>query len=81
MIQLIMLLLLMVHWVGCIWYLLIDPNIAGNSTLWVPMFELDETKSTDFCESSTMNQYLVTFYYAIILLIGRANEMGPVTFA
>lgn len=27
-----------------------------------------------------MYQYLVTFYYAVISLIGRANEMAPVSF-
>ena len=76
MFQLIILLLLAVHWVACIWYLLVTKGV-DDGEVWKPVFD-DDLDSSDFYKTSTLYQYLVTFYYSVLILIGRANEMGPV---
>eukprot|EP00347_Sterkiella_histriomuscorum_P006771 403351490 len=77
MFQLILFLLLVVHWTGCIWYLLVMQNETEQHR-WKPVFDSDENKD-DFYNEVSLYQYLVTFYYAVLILIGRANEMAPIS--
>ena len=69
--QLLFFLLLLVHWIGCIWYMLVYEQDS-----WVPPKDLD-SGITDFYEIGKFKQYTVVFYYAILLIVG--NESGPTT--
>ncbi len=68
-IQLLFFLLLLVHWIGCLWYMLVD-----NRDSWLPPKDLDAGFTT-FYDISRMEQYSVVFYYAILLIVG--NEAAP----
>lgn len=63
-------LLLIVHWVGCIWYLIID----GSS--WMPPYDANYG-FTDFHELNMWRKYAIVFYYAILLLLG--GDILPVS--
>lgn len=69
--QLLFFLLLLVHWIGCIWYMLVSDKDS-----WVPPKDLDSGE-TNFYEISNIRQYTVVFYYAILLIVG--NESAPKT--
>lgn len=69
--QLLFFLLLLVHWIGCIWYMLVS---AEDS--WVPPKDLD-SGITNFYRINSFRQYTVVFYYAILLIVG--NESAPKT--
>jgi hypothetical protein len=71
-------LLLLVHWIGCIWFLLV-----GKEGDWVPPKDLDMdpridgllwTKS-DFYDYDITKKYVTVFYYAILTMMG--NEIAP----
>ena len=75
--QLLAGLCMIVHWIGCFWYLMISD---GD---WVPPKELDYplqdptnlySKSTFFEQSITF-RYITVFYYAVLTMMG--NEIGP----
>jgi hypothetical protein len=77
-VQLLSFLVLLVHWIGCIWYMLISDE--GS---WVPPKDLDRdervpdviwTKS-DFYEWGTGKRYILCFYYAVLTMMG--NELAP----
>ena len=77
-IQLLCFLVLLVHWIGCIWYILIRDEGA-----WVPPKDLDRdprdplnfwTKS-EFYEWDIMQKYILCFYYAVLTMMG--NELAP----
>jgi hypothetical protein len=65
-------LILLVHWLGCIWYLLINTD----NKRWLPPKDLDAQK-TNFFEIGQLEQYTVATYQAILLIMG--NEAGPIT--
>jgi len=67
--QLLFFLLLLVHWIGCIWYILVRSKDS-----WLPPKDLD-SGDTNFYEISNLRQYTVVFYYAILLIVG--NESAP----
>lgn len=67
--QLLFFLLLLVHWIGCIWYMLVSSEDS-----WLPPKDLDAGE-TDFYRLSSLRQYTVVFYYAILLIVG--NESAP----
>jgi hypothetical protein len=69
--QLIFFLLLLVHWVGCLWYMLVSDRDS-----WLPPKDLDAGETT-FYDANTFGKYIVVFYYAILLLVG--NEAAPTT--
>ena len=69
--QLLAFLILLVHWVACLWYL-----IVKEIDSWVPPKDLDSGE-TDFYDLSMWAKYSVVFYYAILLLVG--NESAPRT--
>jgi hypothetical protein len=71
-VQLLSFLLLLVHWVGCMWFIMI------RSGGWVPPKDLDAGE-TDFYNGDYGLKYSTVFYYAILLLVG--NEGAPVTTA
>lgn len=68
MVYLLFFLLLLVHWIACVWYILIE-----DST-WMPPMDANYGE-TLFYESSMGEQYPVVFYYAILLLVG--SEILP----
>ena len=68
--QLLFFLLLTVHWVACIWYLLIS-----GSTTWIPPRDLN-WQVTNFYNLSVMSKYSIVFYYAILTMVG--NDIAPV---
>lgn len=63
--------LLLVHWTGCIWYMLVSSRDS-----WLPPKDLDSGQ-TNFYDISKIRQYTVVFYYAILLIVG--NESAPQT--
>jgi hypothetical protein len=69
--QLLFFLLLLVHWIGCIWYMLVSDKDS-----WLPPKDLDAGE-TNFYDIGSMRQYTVVFYYAILLIVG--NESAPRT--
>ena len=68
-VQLLFFLLLIVHWIGCIWYILVRDEDS-----WMPPKDLDAQK-TDFYSDSLMKKYATVFYYAILTMVG--NELAP----
>jgi hypothetical protein len=69
--QLLFFLLFLVHWTGCIWYILVS---APGS--WIPPKDLDSGK-TNFYDVSILEQYIVVIYYGILLIVG--NESAPIS--
>lgn len=74
----IMFLILLLHFVACFWYLLAVYSIQAGDGTWTPPFDLATGTVTNFYGDRASYQYLVTFYYSVLLLIGKANEMAPV---
>jgi len=68
-IQLLFFLLLIVHWIGCLWFILVREEDS-----WMPPKDLDY-KQTDFYNDSMIKQYSTVFYYAILTMVG--NEIAP----
>lgn len=68
--QLLFGLLLLVHWLGCIWHLLINTEEQD----WLPPKDFD-AQVTNFFQVDFFEQYAVVFYQAILLIVG--NEGGP----
>lgn len=68
-VQLLFFLLLIVHWIGCIWYILVRDE---NS--WMPPKDLD-FQQTDFYTDTMLKKYAIVFYYAILTMVG--NEIAP----
>ena len=69
--QLIAGLLLVVHWLGCGLYILVrEPDT------WTPPKDLDKGY-TDFYTSAIQDQYMVVYYYALLLLMG--NDSAPIS--
>jgi len=70
-------LVMIVHWIGCVWYLMIKD---GD---WVPPKELDYPlqepgnlySKSNFYEESITFQYATVFYYAVLTMMG--NEIAP----
>ena len=66
---------MLVHWIGCVWYLLVRNKNDG----WIPPKDLDKngegTEKTDFYEADITTRYFVVFYYAILTMVG--NELAP----
>lgn len=68
MVYLLFFLLLLVHWIACVWYILVD------GSTWMPPMDANYGE-TDFYDSSMSEQYSIVFYYAILLLVG--SEILP----
>jgi hypothetical protein len=62
-------LLLSIHWIGCLWYLI----VKGIGS-WMPPKD-QNAGVTDFYIVSAGYQYLVVAYYAMLLIIG--NDVSP----
>eukprot|EP00347_Sterkiella_histriomuscorum_P009696 403340228 len=76
-IQLLLGLLLLVHWIACIWYLIIR-NISD----WIPPKDLalsnpgdDISSFTGFYMLDLMSRYFVVYYYAVLTMAG--NDILP----
>ena len=61
--QLLFMLLLIVHWIACIWYLI----ISGMD--WIPPNDANYGFS-HFYEKGMWDQYAIVYYYSILLLFG-----------
>jgi hypothetical protein len=80
MFQLLLFLVMMVHWISCLWYLLIRER--GS---WVPPRDLDYIARQnndlwtrqDFYDLPIRFKYATVFYYSILTMIG--NENAPRT--
>lgn len=70
--QLLLGLLMLVHWLSCIWYIFVNDDEQS----WIPTKDLDAYR-TNFYELSALNKYSIVFYYSILLIVG--NECAPVT--
>ena len=71
--QLLFFLLLLVHWIACLWFMLVQ-----NRDSWMPPKD-QNNGYTDFYDISNLDQYTVVFYYAILLIVG--NESAPISAA
>lgn len=71
--QLLMGLIVLVHWLSCIWYIL----VSNEEENWIPTKDLDAYE-TNFYSLTTLNKYSIVFYYSILLIVG--NDCAPVTF-
>ena len=63
---------MLVHWLSCIWYMLIEQDQN-----WIPTKDLDFYES-NFFTLSIWDQYGIIFHYMILLVVG--NECAPITF-
>ena len=63
--------MLIVHWIGCIWYLLV-----GKRDSWLPPKDLDAGKTT-FYDLNISGKYYLMFYYGLLLIFG--NDSAPTT--
>ena len=77
-VQMIGLVVLILHWVACVWNLIVVGEYDTRSVIWVPPMDLN-AGVTDFFEDKTtkMQSYVISFYYAILMVTG--NEMAPRT--
>lgn len=73
-VQLVFGLLLLVHWLTCIWEVLIR-NKEHN---WIPTKDIDFFR-TEFYNLSTLDKYNTIFYYQMLLIQG--NDCCPVGFS
>ena len=71
--QLLFFLLLLVHWIACLWFMLVSSRDS-----WMPPKDQNNME-TDFYDIPSINQYTVVFYYAILLIVG--NESAPISAA
>lgn len=67
--QMLGLLILIMHWVGCIHF-----KFVQDRDSWMPPKDSNDQKTT-FYDLPEGEQYQVMFYYAFLLIVG--NEMGP----
>lgn len=67
--------LVIVHWVTCVWYILINTD-ESIELGWIPTKDLDMYK-TNFYILDDLYQYCYVFHYSILLILG--NEIAPVT--
>jgi hypothetical protein len=51
--------LLIIHWLGCVWFLLVQT--PGS---WIPCYDANSGE-TDFYELSDGRKYLVMVYYSV----------------
>jgi hypothetical protein len=63
---------MLVHWLSCIWYILIETDEN-----WIPTKDLDFYE-TNFFTLGIWDQYGIIFHYMILLVVG--NECAPVSF-
>jgi hypothetical protein len=78
MFQLLLFLLMLVHWVACVWFMVVKE--PGS---WVPPKDLDYVTRlnnelwtrTDFYELEIAERYVIVFYYSILSIVG--NEISP----
>lgn len=83
MFQLLLFLLLLIHWIACGWYIIISGEEGDNK--WVPPKDLDKVPrqegkldtKTDFYEKEIIERYITVFYYSILTMVG--NEIAPRT--
>ena len=69
MLQLLLGLLLLVHWTACAWCLLI------KESKWMPPRDLDSENREVFYSLNDTEKYATTFYYAILNMLG--NDIVP----
>jgi len=67
--QLILFLVLLVHWSGCLWYL-----IVKERDTWMPPKD-EEQRVTIFYDTYSGEKYLIVCYYSLLLLVG--NDIYP----
>lgn len=69
-------LMLIVHWYACIWYLIVNTQYQQDGVVWIPPMDLNNGETYFFDPiRTTGQQYIITIYYAILMVLG--NEMGP----
>lgn len=84
MMQLLLFLVLLFHWIACGWYIIISDTTDSENT-WVPPKDLDYkarvpgklATKTKFYEEDIYNRYIIVFYYSILTMVG--NEIAPRT--
>lgn len=69
-IQLLFMLIMILHWIACLWYYVIN-----LSNVWIPPKDQFDGNTVLYTEKDWGNQYLDVFYYALVALVG--NEMFP----
>ena len=67
--QLVFFVLLINHWINCLWYVVTEEDKS-----WFPPKDLD-LRETDAYSAEPFTQYILFYYYAILLLVG--NEILP----
>lgn len=76
MIQLFFMLLLLLHWIACVWYIL-----AVREKTWIPSKDLDWSETIVFTAAAKntdmgiYQSYVILFYYACLALLG--NDYVP----
>jgi hypothetical protein len=70
------LIIMLFHWVGCLFYKVIyfQKNYYPKELNWIPPVDLSKPNSP-FYDTSEGQQYMVIFFYAILML--TANDIYP----
>jgi len=76
-IQLMFMLLLILHWISCFWYITVGGTSSSSKQLWIPAKDLDLERTLLFNTTNYTEEYGLLFYYAVLTLVG--NEMMPTT--
>ena len=70
-VQLIFMLILILHWTACVWYVIIT---SKNPPTWMPPKDLD-FRETILYDNDIFQSYLILFYYGVLILV--TNELLP----
>lgn len=70
-VQLLFILILVIHWIACLWLIVVEQNYS-----WNPPKDVDWSE-TEIYTASTMERYNIFFYYSVLTLV--SNELMPTT--
>lgn len=71
-VQLLFMLILLIHWIACIWYGIITFN---DGKKWTPPKDLDWNGTIIYDQEQRWGTYSIFFYYSILTLV--TNELMP----
>ena len=70
-VQLLFILILIIHWIACLWLIVVD-----QSHSWFPTKDLDWSESEIYTSTPSI-RYLLFFYYSVMFIV--SNDLCPTT--